>query len=309
MINRGWNSIEDPLYPWVLTVERILHTQELPLMSGPIINIFSDYSGDSKASSYDVISALYLDLYSSSDWEMQRRVVREKYLADGRRVAFKNLGDRQRQKALIPFLQAADQIAGISITLAIRKSIQSICFDRGMFNGLQTKLVFKSKWTYAPFEKMLRVAHLVSLLVAGLSYPNQHIYWISDEDNLFANLERTNDLKQMLEAYSNHYVKHPLGELGLGTTKLDEGDRFEEDMAAIPDLIAGTVAEVVTRISTATGGRIPPNLAVPFYGKFSPKTELLSSWLADETQKLKRIVILFEKLDDGRFAVSKLNMS
>jgi hypothetical protein len=66
----------------------------------------------------------------------------------------------------------------------------------------------------------------------------------------------------MLSSWSSHYVKHNLGELGIGTTSIDEGDRIEEDLAAVADLVAGAAAEVVTRMAEQCGGRIPRDLAV-----------------------------------------------
>src|SRR5690348_16877621 len=106
MITPTWNTINEPLYPWVQTIERIVCAENLPMMSGADIYIMSDYSGDSKASKFNVISVLYMDFRASMAWEVKRRAVRRLYLSDGRRISFKSLGDRQRQKALIPFLEA-----------------------------------------------------------------------------------------------------------------------------------------------------------------------------------------------------------
>jgi hypothetical protein len=212
----------------------------------------------------------------------------------------------------MPFLEAADEIVGICVVVAVRKSIVHIvhlCSDEKTFAKFISSLNLRKSWKYDAFEKMLRVAHLVSLLIAGLSKPSQHIYWFSDEDALFADLATTEDLKAILERFSSHYVQHPLGELGLGTTAIDEGDRFEEDHAAIPDLAAGAVAEILTRLSSYAGGRLPVHgIAMPFTDKFAPKTELIYSWLADQTRTLKRIVIVFEHTEPLGYSVFKLGM-
>ena len=97
-----------------------------------------------------------------------------------------SLGDRQRQKALIPFLDASDELSGVLTTFAFRKSIKDLYTDKELFKLLQNTWDFKSKWKQKSFENMVRVAHLVGLLIGGLSRPNQNIYWISDEDKLFA---------------------------------------------------------------------------------------------------------------------------
>lgn len=156
-------------------------------MSGPFINIASDYGGEHKASNYHTLSAVYLDLSASSEWESRRRLVRTNHLPDGRRMSFKKLGDRQRQQALIPFLQAANEITGVCVTLAIRKSILYLCSDEGESDITQKRLSFESRWGEQSFERMLRISHLISLLIAGFSHPGQDIYWVSDEDSMFDN--------------------------------------------------------------------------------------------------------------------------
>ena len=110
----------------------------------------------------------------------------------------------------------------------------------------------------------------------------------------------------MLGKFSGLYVRHPLGELGIGTTILDEGDRLEEDLAAIPDLAAGAISEITTKLSRKSGRKIPRGLAIPYTYNFSAKTEIIGSWLMDNTQKLKRTIIVFEKEENG-FSVFRLH--
>jgi len=154
----------------------------------------------------------------------------------------------------------------------------------------------------------MRTTHLVGFLTEGLSMPGQHIYWISDQDDAFANEQKSADSAQVVSRFTSHYVKHPLGELGVGTTALDEGDRFEEDLSAIPDLVAGTVAEVVTELAKACGGRVPHNVAIPFDRALVPKVELLSDWLYHDTGTFKRTVVLFEQQRNDSLSVFRLDM-
>jgi hypothetical protein len=131
---------------------------------------------------------------------------------------------------------------------------------------------------------------------------------MSDEDALHANLHKSKDLGLMLSRFTSFYVKHQLGELGFGTTALDEGDRYEEDATAIADLAAGAVSEILNRLASETGGGVRPGIAIPFDKDFSPKTEVLCSWLADESQKLRRVIIVFEKGDKGAISVSRFDI-
>lgn len=295
MNNKHWNVIQQPLFRWATSVERIICAHRLPELTGQLIYIVSDYSGSHESSNYQVMSALYLDLENSKTWESKRRIVRQRYLSDGRRLSFKALNDKQRQRALVPFLQAADHIEGLSVTLAIKKSIRELCIRKSEVDLACQNFGLVGNWKFKALESTIRVAHLIGLLIGGLSRPKQDIYWISDEDDLFANLQRASDLQKILGKFSGHYVKHELGYLGLGTTIIDEGDRIEEDLAAIPDLIAGTVSEVTTQLSKVAGGNIPVTLAIPFNSKFSPKTEVISSWLWHRNHFLKRVVIVVEE--------------
>lgn len=296
------------MYGWVLTIEKIMRTLKLHSLNGSLINIFSDYSGQHKTSKYEVLSALYVDLDASRNWALNQRLLRQKFLPDGRRMAFKSLNDRYRQKALVPFLDAANSIVGLLVTLIINKTINNLCVGKSDFEKAKTSLDLKLQWRVRDLERTLRVTHLIGLLIGGLSRPHQNIYWISDEDSIFANQELTQELSVILGKITGFYVQHELGELGLGTTAIDPGDRFEEDAAAIADLTAGGMAEAANIIATKAGGRIPVTIAFPFGGRFSPKTETISSWVWHSTGDLKKVVILFEKHGRKGYSVSRWDM-
>lgn len=302
-----WNRIRRPLYPWVPTVERIVNTLSIPALNGPVIYVASDYGGAHDASLYETISFVYLDMEASSEWETLRRAVRKQYLGDGRRMSFKALNDRQRQKALVPFLDAANHISGIALTMAIRKTVKNFCSDKDFFLYSKRKLGLDHRIKYSEFEKMLRVVQVVSMLVGGLSKPNQNLYWISDEDALFANDLRSRAVKAVLDRWSSHYVNHPMGEVGVGTTTIDEGDRLDEDLNAIPDLMSGAVAEMVTAVANELGGRIPTQVAVPLRFSVSPKADIIYDWVCDNQYRLQRVVIVVEKHKTNGFSVSRFN--
>jgi len=299
MVNVHWKQIEQPLFRWTSSVERIICAHKLPEFSGTDVLIASDYSGSHASSKYQVISTLYIDMKTLGQWETTRRAIRQQFLPDGRRLSFKALNDKKRRKILIPFLRVADLLPALSVTIAIKKSLGNLCLNEEELLPAKESFGLQCQWKHKQLETTMRVAHLISILVAGLSAPKQNIYWISDEDELFANPSRSGDLQRILGKFTGHYVKHELGEFGIGTTTLDEGDRLEEDLAAIPDLIAGAVSEVTTRLSEIAGGRITPTIAIPVYERFSPKTEIINSWIWERGSFLKRIVIIFDNYKNG----------
>lgn len=308
MKNQHWKPIPTPLYPWTRSFEKIISSYELPELSGTIIYAASDYGGSHKASKYQTISVLFVDLDNSRNWEIQRRQIRQRFLADGRRLSFKGLNDRQKQNALTPFLLSANFIRGVSVTLVISKAIDNLYLLKKDVEVASKSFGLESKWNYNSLETAIRVAHLVSVLTAGLTKENQDVYWTSDEDELFANAQKTRDLQKILGRLSAISISHKLNNLGMGTTIINEGDRLEEDLTAIPDLIAGAVSEIANKLAQSTGGRVPSNLAVPFSGEFSTKTDIISSWLWSKNQGFPKAVIVIEKHGKG-FTTFRLDMT
>jgi hypothetical protein len=97
--------------------------------------------------------------------------------------------------------------------------------------------------------------------------------------------------------------------LGVGTTRLDEGDRLEEDFAAVSDLAAGAVSEMLTKVGST-------NPSCSFYGNaahelpdyLSKKTEVILAWLGDESRRLKKSILLFEQAKDKMFGLARLQL-
>jgi hypothetical protein len=307
--NLNWREIKIPLFPWVRTVERILASYELPCLSGPTIALMSDYGGEHRTSRYDVISVLVLDSENTGQWEFMRREIRHSILKDSRRMSFKNLGDNRRKKALEPFLLAANSITGVCASFAIHKEVKSLCTNPKQFDELTQQLNLVGGWNAKTLDHMVRLVHFICLLIAGLSQPNQNVYWISDEGSFFANTPRCEDVNRLTSYFTSYYVKHPLGELGIGTTQIDEDDMRLEDLTAIPDLVAGAVAYLTTRIADTYGRHIPDGLALSLPTKLPPKVQVLVDWLTDDTQRLKRPIVVFDLTENHQLRVYRRRLA
>lgn len=308
-IDSRWRQTTNPLYPWVETVNRIFAACQLPYLLGPTIALMSDYGGEHRTSRYNTISILAFDSEVRGEWEYRRRQIRSKILKDSRRMSFKNLADCRRKQALLPFLSAANTINGVCATFVIRKEIKHLCSLPEHFNEFQKHVNLEGSWNSKSFDRVIRLVHFVSLLIAGLSHPKQNVYWISDEDCLFANTRCSQDVVNLATYFTNYYVKYPLGDLGIGTTQIDETDLGLEDLTAVPDLVAGGLAEIATSIAATYGGRIPVGLALSLPAKLSPKAKVLADWLADDTQSLKRPTICFDLAETGELGVSRLTLA
>jgi len=166
----------------------------------------------------------------------------------------------------------------------------------------------KGKWNPESLDRMWMIVNFIAMLIAGFAKERQHIYWISDEDDIFANEKKAEDVKDLLSALTTMYVEFELGELGIGTTRLDEGDRIEEDLVALADLAAGSLSEFTTKISRKLGGRLYGGLFHEIPYGLSKKTELIISWLGDKKDSLYKQILLIEEAEKGQFGLAKINI-
>lgn len=204
------------------------------LEDAPALLMASDSSGSHRASSHLVHAFLIADPRTMSSWDSWRSAVRGRWLADGRRISYKSLGDRQQRAALPGFLGAAATICGALVVLAVDKRLGSLFAERPRLRNPEFP-----RWQAATLDKALVLIHLASLLLAGFSADGQDVLWISDEDDFVADDQRLADFVKAFAWVSSHYLPHRLRHLRIGTTRSDTGRRDVEDLVAIPDLVAG----------------------------------------------------------------------
>jgi len=256
----------------------------------------SDYSGDTAQAPYVVYSFLITSLEAWSKWEPKRVQVRQKFLSDHRRMSFKQLGDFQRQRALIPLLDAANSLEGISYTLAINKKSESF-FSGPPLDLKNPDFAPYGKWKIPILEKTFVIIHCLSFLLAGLAKKGQDVFWFTDEDNIAANNQRVRELTQLFGWISSFYLTFNLGHCRCGTSRCDDGSRQIEDFLAIPDLIAGALAEQL-KLSSEDGQELS-NFFWINRGDFSEKTKTITWWFSDCRQPLKRLVSIIDPKKDG----------
>jgi hypothetical protein len=306
-VNAGekWRDLNSSL-PWVKAFNDLVRNSPLPVLNGREVVIATDTSGLHRQSRFEVLGIVVFDFDSSTQWEILRQLVRREFLKDSRRMAFKKLDESVRQRALVPFLRAADQMHGLCLCVAVNKQIDMLGGGRLMFEQLKKESILKASWTFESFERMARTTQFVSLLIAGLCSEGQNVCWISDEDEMFESPEKSEDTLRLLTAFQRMNIKWRLGKLHAGTTKLDEGDRYEEDFAAIADLAAGAFAELVMKLKPNSDGCVIDASIDDMISDVSGKTDVLLSWLMDNTQALKRMSLIFDRRADGKFRVARL---
>lgn len=294
-------------FPWGVGFRKIVQQSQPCPFGGSHTMIGSDYSGSGQTSNYYVYSFLLVDADASPIWPKLRNDFRKTYLPDGRRMSFKNLNDNKRQVALIPFLNIAEAFYGLCCVIVVHKSITYISSTPKTLDILNNSLgTLNGKWNAKSFEIMARTVHFCCLLISLVCMPNQHITWITDHDEIVANDSRLTDVINFLAKITSLYVDYPLGEFAMNTTEIDTHDRSFEDFVAVPDLIAGAFAEIVTKWSKQPDWHEDKDIFM-MPKTLSFKSNLISSWFCQKAQTLRRCAVIIEPEENGQIAVKSFD--
>lgn len=289
-LNRSEFGIIDSISNLVHSLETQYPNMLTSVRRGPKLFFTSDYSGQHKSSRFETYSFLIADAIFLWLWEEMRIKFREKYLTDGRRISYKSLNDRKRKKVLVPFLSAANSIPGLCITFCVDKDIPSLFEKHGILDLTQPEYQEYRHWKPIVFEKLLRIAHFSSLILACMSAPNQDILWITDEDEIVPNELRLREVCKIFSHHMNHYLSHYMGQTRFGTTKSDDGSRSIEDLTAIPDIVAGAISDIAKELPGESGKAINQFILSRSTAE-KDKTRLIFDWYCDPNHTLKRLLV------------------
>ena len=295
MSSRNWQALGAKKLGLTTSLAQIMCNARScePNISGPCLVVTSDYSGSHRGAAYEVYSVLVADFAFCEKWRALRRDIRSRFLPNGRRMSYKALNDANRRKALWPFLVAANSIPGVCASLAVAKNVETLFMpDNAPINA---ELEACLSWNRSLFERALRIVHFVSFFVAGFSLPNQDVLWFSDEDEIAANPERLALLTKLCANVVSNYGLHPLRHLRCGTTKSDDGSYEVEDLAAIPDLAAGALVDILTPLA----GQLRTGVILPGPLDSKPKSSNIGRWLMDSNHPLKKITLVIDKKPDS----------
>jgi hypothetical protein len=288
-----WSFVDCIPFRWLQQLYSQVPRSKIPILKGQTLFVATDSSGMQRGSRYVVLGILIVDADYSRSWHLDRLRIRGETLKDGRRMSYKNLNDGQRRAALVPFLEAADRMRGLCFLMAFDKRLGKVCTSDALYERAKTNGVITGKWKPHAFEEMMRTTQLVSTLMAAVAVKDQNICWISDMDERFETPERRVDTARMISAFTSEYIKHSLGELTMGTTEIDEGDRLEEDLTAIPDLAAGAACDLLNGLHERFG-RVPsiPSIAPALKGK----AELINTWFFNPDTSLVKLACILKEV-------------
>lgn len=254
----------------------------------------SDYGGEHQNANYQTLTFLIADVAACARWVRVWAPWRKRLLPDRRRMAYKSLNDGVRARALFPLLETANRLPGLLVTFAFSRAVRSVFAADGNLDTSQLEFAPLREFPGPVAEKFMRVTHVLGLLLAGLSAPGQDVLWVTDEDSIAANPTRVRHLCDALAFASSHCLGHSLRHLRVATSKQDSGDLSLEDLLAIPDLAAGALSSAMDSM-LGTRGAPPNGFWLPPVQDVSGKTRKVLDWFSDNTQRLRRFVIVVDE--------------
>lgn len=292
------------LWPWGYSVQKFVSEGEPRLHQSANLLIASDYGGEHPKSSHLIYC--YLAVRGGGlEWLSAIRSARQQLLPDGRTMAYKRLDDPHRQKALFAFLSAAASLDGHLLAVAVDKRKKWLSTIPGAADEIQRGFGLKANWSPRALESMIRKVHFPAILLSLWGTSRGTVTWITDQDEFVANNIRHDDALLAAARMASFYSHRPMGTFRLNTTGQDAELKDFEDLCAIPDLAAGMLSDVATRLSREAvwEGKFRRILsrAMPM------KTDVIADWFWDHTTLLRKTLVSID-LEGERYGVRKIWM-
>ncbi|OAN61546.1 hypothetical protein A7X12_23380 [Sphingomonas sp. TDK1] len=292
------------LWAWGYSIQQQVSAGEpRPRDAGELL-IASDFGGEHAGSSHLVYCYLVIR-GGFADWSEVIRDARAKFLRDGRTMSYKKLGDPMRQQALISFLAAAANLDGHLVAVAVDKKKKWLSTAPDVADDFRQSLGLRANWNPRAFEAMARKVHLAGILISLWARPYTNVTWITDEDAFVANEVRHDDALLAAARFSSFYSPFPMGVYRLNTTGQDPAFRDYEDLCAIPDLAAGMLSEISTRLSKVAVWE--DRMRRVLDGGLPTKTEIIADWFWDVNMPLRKSLISID-VEGERYGVRKIWM-
>lgn len=281
-LNEKFAEIEHP--------DRIVYPD---LNDGSPMVLACDHSGEHATPEFRVLSFLVTTYKAVAEWEPLRIAVRQKHLADGRRMSFKALNDALRINAFPGFLDAASQLKGVLVCIGVEKG----------FSLPKDKLPPRQHdWTADTLNKLVEVCVFGGLMVDGLRSDGQPVHWITDDDSTVSTERTKADAVNLMGGLFHKYPGEYL-EVGVGVASQFNDDLRAEDLVAIPDLAAGAYSETLTKIGKAN---MPTSgtgaMGAIFFAQ--TKSSLINTWRSEVDRPLKHMNAIIRPADAGQMRVS-----
>lgn len=250
--------------------------------------VFSDYSrvqGKYKTYSFLIIGRSGADYFNGV-----RKILRDDFNLENRRISYKGLNDKIKLKALPAFLSCAGAMDGLLVTFAVDTQIKYMFAEQFIDACPDISALKKST-----LEDMLRVVHFGAQAIMTSFSSGQNIVWFTDSDAIVANEKHEKLFGRLAEATIRHMFmpQEDINQILFGLSEIDDGSLEIEDFVAIPDLVAGALCETLDRLNQAD---IRVTSKVIFNKpKVQPKTNIICEWIGKTVCPLKKFGVVFDR--------------
>lgn len=292
------------LWPWSFSIQKFIDLGEpRPRRSGQLV-IVSDFGGEHPNATHNIYCFLVIR-GGIAEWFSSIQSTRRTCLPNGRTMSYKRLDDPQRQNALVPFLQAAANMDGHLVAIAVDKRKKWLSTVPGSSDDLRKSFGLKSSWNPRSLEAMLRKVQFAAILLSIWAEPFSNVTWITDQDEFVANETRHDDALLAAARMTSFYLSHPMGVFRLNTTGQDPELTDYEDLCSVPDLAAGMLSEVSTRLSKEALWE--DKLKRVLSTQMPLKADIIADWFWDEQTTLRKTLITID-VEGARYRVRKVWM-
>ena len=289
---------ESDQYPWFIQeMQRLFLAEDrrnrllLPNIrdKNESVGVYSDYGGESSDSRFLTYSFLVCAWNQTGQFQEAMSEIRKKHKLDDqfKEIAFKDFRYGPIQRALDEYLSCASNfVNGLLLTIIIDKDIGSVWgSDRAESKKRINQAIAEAdlgQWKPDIAEKMLRIVHFSSYLVALLSAPGQKVCWTSDHDAIADPPERFEKVLGLFDRLLKHYAPHDFEYVG-GALPFDEKWPLQLDLLSLTDIVAGSIEHYYTRRVRNEGGE--PTI--------KEQADKVLQWLTGDGIALKRRTMIF----------------
>ena len=182
------------------------------------VAVFSDYAGDQgRFRTYSFLIVGWDALHYCLE---QFVALRARHRLDDpyKEIAYKTMAYGNQQRALDDILSAAELAPGLLFTLAVADDVQSILAENSKASHTEFARLLELEglggWKPPITERLLRVVHTISYLVALLARSGQKVFWMTDNDAIAPNAQKTESLGKLLGRILRFYAKVEYGTIG-----------------------------------------------------------------------------------------------
>lgn len=278
----------DGIHGWSSYVKRVLQEARatIPVQPGTIIAWDACHNKD-----YHIDSFLCVDDVSLRQWASKQSEILQ--LTQGRVIKYSKLNDRIRQKGLVPLLQSAYDLCGISVTIAIEQAVIDAWVDEtGEIIAPIIQKNFQHAWKHPSLWKASVVVDNVNLLLDTF-YLNEgrKIVCFDNDDDIWGNENQKKDFQNMMEQWRSHTGSTNRDVVNL---TFDRFDPLGTSLTAIPDLAAGAVSSILHGLQNPERMDGPAKVAT-----LPGKARIIGEWIWAMPRSLHTVVIVVGYHENG----------